>query len=156
MIMATKAYKYYVRFQIYYLIANYVMGTNRLIKYFKVHKNTYSKFKIRLKLENPILLYKFKLKIPTINSFENERFENAVDLEKDFKEANNDLQTGYLLIRRWIFVNKNRRVSEKMINLIKREKPKIFKNLFSRDNFKKSSYFNESKKHNSYVRDDLI
>ncbi len=73
------------------------------------------------------MLYKFKLKIPTINSYENESFENAVDLVKDFKEANNDLKTGSLLIRKWIFVNKNKRVSEKMINLIKREKPEVFK-----------------------------
>ncbi|WP_041612590.1 hypothetical protein [Spiroplasma apis] len=156
MIMATKAYKYYACSQMYYLVANYGMGTNRLINYFKVHKNIYSKFKTRLKLENPILLYKFKLKIPTINSFENERFENAVDLVKDFKEANNDVQTGSLLIRKWIFVNKNKRVSEKMINLIKREKPEVFKNSFNRDNYKKTSYFNESKKHNSYVRNNLI
>ncbi|WP_257719732.1 hypothetical protein [Spiroplasma turonicum] len=41
---------------------------------------------MKLKLENPILLYKYKLKIPTINSFENERFENAVDLVKDLNK----------------------------------------------------------------------
>ncbi|AKU79837.1 hypothetical protein [Spiroplasma turonicum] len=32
-----------------------------------------------------------------------------------------------------------------MINLIKREKPEVFKNSFDRDDFKKISNFNESK-----------
>ncbi|ALX71179.1 hypothetical protein STURO_v1c09280 [Spiroplasma turonicum] len=41
MIMATKTYKYYACSQIYYFVANFGMGTNKLINYFKVYKNLF-------------------------------------------------------------------------------------------------------------------
>ncbi|WP_075048447.1 hypothetical protein [Spiroplasma turonicum] len=40
-------------------------------------------------------------------------------LAKDFKIAINNLQIGSLLIKEWIYVNKNERVFKKLINLIK-------------------------------------
>ncbi|WP_156005501.1 hypothetical protein [Spiroplasma tabanidicola] len=45
MIMATKSYKHFACCQIYTFIAKYGIGTNYLVKYFKVHKNTFKRFK---------------------------------------------------------------------------------------------------------------
>ncbi|AKU79830.1 hypothetical protein [Spiroplasma turonicum] len=72
--MATKDYRYYACSKYIILLQIFVMRTNRLINYFRVNKNTYSKFKIKLELENTILLYKYKLNIQVINNFKNENF----------------------------------------------------------------------------------
>ncbi|WP_157087597.1 hypothetical protein [Spiroplasma helicoides] len=77
MIMATKTYKHYACCQIYYFIAKHGLGTNRLISYFKIHKNTFSKFKLKNNLENPIIIFKNCIDFSDLPRFNSPRYTMA-------------------------------------------------------------------------------
>ncbi|AOG60353.1 hypothetical protein SHELI_v1c10470 [Spiroplasma helicoides] len=153
MIMATKAYKHYACCQIYYFIAKHGMGTNRLISYFKIHKNTFSKFKLKNNLENPIIIFKNGLYFNDLPNFNSPKYTIAKKLIIDYNLKNNSLASGANLISKWIYVNKGVKVSEKMIRKIRVDHPWILNNPSRK---KRSVKKSESKKHNIYVREDLV
>ncbi|WP_342268845.1 hypothetical protein [Spiroplasma endosymbiont of Aspidapion aeneum] len=129
----------------------YGIGTNKLIKYFTITKNTYKKFKVKWNLKSPIEIYKKCLDIPSIPNYVNISYSKALDYIFEFKAINKGIVTSAQDIHNWILLEKGENVSIKMIRRVAKENPNIFKTV-SRS--KKRNYF--SSNHNQYVRDDHV
>ncbi|QGS51490.1 hypothetical protein [Spiroplasma tabanidicola] len=98
-------------------------------------------------------MYNQGLDLKDLPSFRSPIYDRVVEIIKDYNDANNMLASGSDLIRKWIFINKSIRVFEKLVRKIRKDVSNILKKA---NRVNKTGYFKESKKHNSYVRNDLI
>ncbi|WP_342259103.1 hypothetical protein [Spiroplasma endosymbiont of Dioctria linearis] len=150
-ITKTKIYKHYSFCIIYKFEALYGMGTNKLINFFYVSKQGYSKFKRRFVLMSPIKIFKERLSLPGFPIFQRKVLKNVNFYIEQYFKTFKGFVSGANIINKWILETYNLNISIREIRKIQRE------NIFKMPTFQRKKRTNLGiNKSNNYIRKDSI